>query len=111
VPYYGLASGFLTGKYRPGSEPDTRRGGGAAKLDARGLAVLEALDRAAEAHAVPVAAVALAWLAARPAVVAPIASARTPAQLAELLPMAGLALGADEVAALAAASQEPAGTS
>jgi aryl-alcohol dehydrogenase (NADP+) len=105
VPYYALASGFLTGKYRPGADPDTRRGGGAAQLDARGLAVLAALDRVADAHAVPVAAVALAWLAAQTAVVAPIASARTPAQLAELLPMAGLELGAEELEALDAASR------
>jgi aryl-alcohol dehydrogenase-like predicted oxidoreductase len=109
VPYYALASGFLTGKYRPGAQPDTARGGGDAELDARGIAVLEALDRVAGAHGTSVASVALAWLAAQPAVVAPIASARTPEQLAELLPMADLVLDAAELAALDDASRATAG--
>ena len=62
--------------------------------------VLAALDAAAAAHEVPVAAASLAWLAAQPTVVAPIASARTPEQLAELMAMAGLELSADELRAL-----------
>jgi aryl-alcohol dehydrogenase-like predicted oxidoreductase len=87
LPYYGLASGYLTGKYR--SEEDlgkSVRGDRMKKyMDGRGPAVLAALDEvAAETRATP-AQVALAWLAAQPAVVAPIASARTPEQLEELL--------------------------
>ena len=82
VPYYGLAKGFLTGKYRPGSVVDSPRAAGATSyLDERGLTVLAALDEVAAAHGVPVAAVALAWLAAQPTVVAPLASARSVDQL------------------------------
>jgi aryl-alcohol dehydrogenase-like predicted oxidoreductase len=105
VPYYALASGFLTGKYRPGSgDTGSPRAQGARRyLDERGTAVLEALDEVAAAHGVSVAAVALAWLRAQPTVAAPIASARTPEQLAELLPMAGLELTPDEIESLSAA--------
>ena len=74
LPYYALASGFLTGKYRPDSEAvDSPRARGAAANLAtpRGLAVLEALDEVAEDHATTLAAVALAWLAAQPTVAAP----------------------------------------
>jgi aryl-alcohol dehydrogenase-like predicted oxidoreductase len=66
--------------------------------------VLAALDAVAAAHETTVAAVALAWLRAQPAVVAPIASARTPAQLAELLPMATLELAPAELAVLDASA-------
>jgi aryl-alcohol dehydrogenase-like predicted oxidoreductase len=98
VPYFGLAKGFLTGKYRPGTEVDSPRAPGAREyLDGRGLAVLAVLDEIAAGHGVPVAAVALAWLAAQPTVVAPIASARTPEQLADLLPVLELTLTDDEV--------------
>ena len=76
----------------------------AAYLDERGLAVLAALDEIAAATATTVAAVALAWLAAQPAVVAPIASARTPEQLADLLPMDGLELSGEELQYLTDAS-------
>jgi aryl-alcohol dehydrogenase-like predicted oxidoreductase len=104
VPYYALASGFLTGKYRPGDEVDSKRAPKAQSyMDARGIAVLEALDAAAEAHGVTQAAVALAWLRDRDTVVAPIASARTPEQLDQLLQMVGLTLTAEETAALDAA--------
>jgi aryl-alcohol dehydrogenase (NADP+) len=107
VPYFGLARGFLTGKYRPGApEVDSPRAAGArAYLDDRGLAVLEALDEVAAARDAPVAAVALAWLRTRPVVVAPIASARSPRQLAELLPMATLELAQDEADRLTAAGR------
>jgi aryl-alcohol dehydrogenase-like predicted oxidoreductase len=105
LPYFALAKGFLTGKYRPGADgvESQRAQGARAYLDERGERVLGALDAAAAAHDVPVAAVSLAWLAARPTVVAPIASARTPAQLAELLAMTDVALREDEVRALDAA--------
>jgi aryl-alcohol dehydrogenase (NADP+) len=106
VPYFGLASGFLTGKYRPGGPEvgSPRAGSAAAYLDDRGIAVLAALDEVAAAHGTTVAAVALAWLAARPGVVSPIASARTPEQLAELLPLADLELSAAELQQLTQAS-------
>ena len=99
VPYYGLAKGFLTGKYRDGGAAvDSPRAEGAlAYLDDRGRSVLAVLDEIAAGHGVPVAAVALAWLAAQPTVVAPIASARTPAQLADLLPVLDLKLTDDEL--------------
>ncbi len=102
LPYFSLAKGFLTGKYRPDGEPvDSPRSAGAAVyLDERGIAALAALDEIAAGHDVGVAAVALAWLAAQPTVATPIASARTPEQLAELLPMAGLELTPDELARL-----------
>lgn len=105
VPYFGLARGFLTGKYRQGSAVDSPRAAKAsAHLDARGLAILAALDEIAVAHETSVASVALAWLAAQPTVAAPIASARNTAQLAELLLMAQLQLTPTELAALATAS-------
>ena len=98
VPYYGLAKGFLTGKYRDGRKVDGPRAEGALEyLDDRGRAVLAVLDEIAAGHEVPVAAVALAWLAAQPTVVAPIASARNPEQLADLLPVLDLKLTDDEV--------------
>ncbi|MFG2548097.1 aldo/keto reductase [Streptomyces sp. NPDC048594] len=106
VPYYALAAGFLTGKYRPGASVDSPRAGGAAKhLETeRGRRVLAALDEIAEAHDAPVATVALAWLAAQPTVAAPIASARTVEQLPALLGVAELSLTDDEVARLTRAS-------
>ena len=107
APYFGLASGFLTGKYRPGAERiDSPRARGAAKmLDERGLAVLAAMDSVAANHDVPLSAVALAWLLAQPTVAAPIASARNLEQLAELLPMASLKLSDSEIAELSRASE------
>ncbi|KAA2260074.1 aldo/keto reductase [Solihabitans fulvus] len=105
VPYFSLAKGFLTGKYRPGVEVDSPRARGAgAYLDERGGRVLAALDEIAAAHDTTVAAVSLAWLAAQPTVAAPIASARTPEQLAELLPVASLTLTGAELGRLDAAS-------
>jgi aryl-alcohol dehydrogenase-like predicted oxidoreductase len=98
LPYYGLAKGFLTGKYRPGRAVHSVRAEGAsASLDDRGLAVLAVLDEIAAGHRVPVPAVALAWLAAQPTVAAPLASARTPEQLADLLPALTLRLTDDEL--------------
>ena len=106
LPYYGLAKGFLTGKYRPGSDVESVRAEGArAYLDDRGLRVLAVLDEIAAGHEVPVAAVALAWLADQPTVVAPIASARTPEQLADLLPVLELRLTDDERRLLAHVSE------
>jgi aryl-alcohol dehydrogenase-like predicted oxidoreductase len=106
VPYYALASGFLTGKYRDGAArgDSPRAGAAAAYLDDRGRRVLAALDEVAAAHDAKVATVALAWLAAQPTVVAPIASARTVDQLPDLLAVADLDLTADEVDRLTRAS-------
>ncbi|MFE0812457.1 aldo/keto reductase [Streptomyces sp. NPDC058794] len=106
VPYYALASGFLTGKYRPGARVDSPRAGGAAKhLESeRGQRVLAVLDEIAETHSAPVATVALAWLAAQPTVAAPIASARTVEQLPALLEAAELTLTEDETRRLTEAS-------
>jgi aryl-alcohol dehydrogenase-like predicted oxidoreductase len=106
VNYYALASGFLSGKYR--SEADfgkSARGGGMAKyLTPRGKAVLGALDAiAGELSATP-AQVALAWLRAKPAVTAPIASATSAAQVDDLVKAAKLVLPAEAVAKLDAAS-------
>ena len=105
-PYFALAKGFLTGKYRPdGPEVRSARAGGAsAYLDERGIAVLDALDTIAAEHDAPVPAVALAWLAQQPSVTAPIASARTLDQLAGLLPALTLELTDEELGALDAAS-------
>ncbi|MGW3358662.1 aldo/keto reductase [Streptomyces bungoensis] len=106
VPYFALASGFLTGKYRPGTTVDSARAAGAGKhLESeRGRRVLAALDEIAQAHEAPVATVALAWLAAQPTVVAPIASARTVDQLPALLGVAGLRLTDEELERLTRAS-------
>ena len=106
ISYYGLASGFLTGKYR--SEADlskSARGQGVRKyLDARGLRILAALDEVASRHAATPAQVALAWLIARPGVTAPIVSATNVAQLEEILAAARLQLAAEDIAVLNAAS-------
>ncbi len=106
IPYWGLARGFLTGKYRPGG-PDVdspRAAGAAAYLHDRGIVVLEALDEVAAAHNAEVATVALAWLLAQPTVLSPIASARNVEQLAPLLAVSELRLSADAIARLAVAS-------
>lgn len=106
LPYYALASGFLTGKYRPGNDAaDSPRAQRArAYLDQGGVAVLGVLDEVAAAHQAPLAAVALAWLLARPGVTAPIASARTTEQLSQILPAAGLELTQAEISRLTAAA-------
>ncbi|MFI8824018.1 aldo/keto reductase [Streptomyces sp. NPDC053431] len=107
VPYYGLASGFLTGKYRPGAAVTSVRAQGAGRhLETeRGRKVLAALDAVAEAHDAELASVALAWLASRPTVVAPIASARTVEQLPALIAATELKLTDTELAALTEASE------
>lgn len=106
IPYSPLAGGFLTGKYRRGQTmPDSQRAEGAKRyMTERGFGVVDALDAVAKAHDTRAAAVALAWLLSKPAVTAPIVGANTPEQLADLLPAPELRLGADELAALDAAS-------
>jgi aryl-alcohol dehydrogenase (NADP+) len=99
LPYFALASGFLTGKYRPGGAAvqSMRSERARSYLEKGGASVVEALDEVAAAHETSVAAVALAWLRARPLIVAPIASARTTDQLQQLLPAATLELTPAEV--------------
>ena len=107
VPYSALASGFLTGKYRNGaSDSQSARAEGAAKyLDDRGRRVLTALDQVAAEQSASVTSVALAWLAAQPTVVAPIASASTVSQVADLLASAHLTLTGNQVELLDTASR------
>ena len=106
MPYFALAAGFLTGKYRDGITVESARAAGAAKyLDETGRSVLAALDDVAAAHGVSVATIALAWLAAQPTVTAPIASARTLEQLPDLLASVTVELTAGELAALDGASE------
>jgi aryl-alcohol dehydrogenase-like predicted oxidoreductase len=104
LPYYGLASGFLTGKYRtPADLGRSVRGGRmAALLQGPGAAVLAAMDAVAAETGATLAQIALAWLLAQPGVTAPIASATSVAQLRELLPAMDLALTPDQLARLSA---------
>jgi aryl-alcohol dehydrogenase-like predicted oxidoreductase len=106
VPYYALASGFLTGKYRgTDSDPATGRSPKALTyLDDRGLRILGAMDQVAANHGVQLASIALAWLASRPSVVAPLASARTTEQLSALMASLDVELQPDELALLDDAS-------
>jgi len=93
LPYFSLARGFLTGKYRPGVRVDSPRAEGAAKyIGERGDRVLGALEQVARDLGVPLPAVALRWLADQPTVTSPIASARSVDQLADLLPMQDVVL-------------------
>ena len=108
IPFYGVAAGFLTGKYRSASDIEGRPRAKAlaAYANDRGWTVIAALDAvASRLHAAPVE-VAIAWLRTRPALAAPIASATSPEQLAALLRGATLALDAEAIAALDAASAE-----
>jgi len=106
IPYYSLASGFLSGKYR--SEADlekSARGGGVKKyLNARGFRILEALDKTAKKYNSTPAKVSLAWLLTRPTITAPIASATNVTQLRELLDATELKLDRDSVELLDQAS-------
>lgn len=106
IPYSPLARGFLTGKYRKGQLlPESQRAGRAKEyMTDQGFGVIAALDAVAGAHNTTVAAAALAWLLAKPAVTAPIIGANTPLQLADLLPATELRPAADELRALDAAS-------
>jgi aryl-alcohol dehydrogenase-like predicted oxidoreductase len=109
LPYYGLASGFLTGKYRsPADQKQSVRGDRMGKyLNARGYALLAALDAVAAETGTNPSTVALAWLAAQPAVTAPIASARTPEQLEDFIGALTLELSGGQLDRLDAASRTP----
>jgi aryl-alcohol dehydrogenase-like predicted oxidoreductase len=104
IPFYGIAKGFLTGKYRPGiTEVDSKRAAGAREYATdKNYAVLTAMDEIAENHNAPLGAIALGWLRAQPTVSAPIASARTVPQLEEIIQV--VELTADEVEKLSALS-------
>ena len=99
LPYFALAAGFLTGKYQPGVEVDSVRADDMPDyMTERGWALLAALNQVAEAHNASMAAAALGWLRAQPGVASPIASARTPEQLAQIMPIVDLTF--EQVAAL-----------
>jgi len=107
ITYSSLASGFLTGKYRSKADlgKSVRGERSVAKhMTDKGMAVLAAVDAAAKRHGVSQAAIALAWQIARPGITAPIASATSPEQLAELAVAGGLDLSAADMAELDAAS-------
>lgn len=106
-PYYALASGFLTGKYR--SEADfskSPRGQGAANyLNEQGLKVLQALDQVAEKHGTVPATIALAWLSAQPNIGGPVASATSREQLEQILSSTSLNLDSADLELLDTASK------
>jgi aryl-alcohol dehydrogenase-like predicted oxidoreductase len=106
IPYYSLASGFLTGKYRSEADLGTKaRAAGVRKyVNERGFGILKALDGVAERHKATQAQVALAWMLAQPAISAPIASATSTAQLTDILKCASLKLSAADLSELDKAS-------
>jgi aryl-alcohol dehydrogenase-like predicted oxidoreductase len=108
VPYFSLAMGFLTGKYRPGVPVSSQRARMAGKyLDDRGIGLLEALDETAAGHGVSVSAVSLAWLVRQPTVGSALASARTPEQVEDLMTMVSVELTDEDLRRLDAASGPP----
>ena len=103
IPYFGLAAGFLTGKYR--SEDDlkkSQRGAGIGKkyLNDKGFNILKALDAVADRHGISQAQVALAWLMQAPGITAPIASGTSVQQVQELTKAMDVQLSAADVAEL-----------
>lgn len=108
ITYYGLAFGFLSGKYRSHDDlGKSVRGAGVRKyLNARGFRILHALDSVAAVHHATQAEIALAWLIAREGVTAPIASATSVQQVDSLIRAARLTLSASEIDLLSAASEQ-----
>ena len=101
IPFFGLARGFLTGKYRPGVKVDSIRATGVANYqNEKGYAIVDALTTISQTHNSSISAVALAWIRANAQVSTPIASARTVEQLNEIMPI--VQLTSDEVAVLSA---------
>ncbi len=103
IPYHALASGFLTGKYRPGQQlPDTPRAESVQRryLNERGFSILAKVEEVAQAHHATIAQVALAWMIARPGIIAPITSATSVEQTRELLGALDLKLTAEDLTAL-----------
>jgi len=109
IPYFSLAAGFLTGKYRTEADfAKSARGPGMKKyLNAHGAAVLAALDTVAVRQGATPAQVALAWLMAQPGITAPIASATSVAQLGELMGAARLRLDPESLRLLDASGRQP----
>jgi len=110
IPYFSLAKGFLSGKYRREADlgQSVRGGSVAGYLNAKGSRILEALDDVSARHSTQPASVALAWMMAQPGIVAPIASATRPEQLEQLLAAVRLDLSKDDLAALTQAGAEAA---
>lgn len=108
VPYFALASGFLTGKYRSQADLAGKARGGMVEqyLNQNGLNLLAVMDQVADENDATLAQVALAWLAAQPTVAAPIASATSVAQVDELLGAMRLELKPHQLAALDVASSK-----
>jgi len=106
IPYYSLAAGFLTGKYRSQNDlSKSPRGQGVKKfLNDRGFRVLQALDQVAERRQSKPAQVALAWLMARKSITAPIASATSVEQLNDLVTATQLELSTADIKLLDTAS-------
>lgn len=103
LPYFGLASGFLTGKYRTTADfAQSARGYGMDRFFEQGLPILGVMDVIAAETGASHAAIALAWINAQPGIAAPIASARVPEQLDALLEAVTLELSADQLARLSA---------
>ena len=109
IGYYSLASGFLSGKYRPGATASgsPRAAMASGYLDARGMRILAAMDHIAAAHHTNLTRIALAWLLARPSVTAPIVSATSLAQLHDLTESVNVTLNGAQIAALNTASDMP----
>jgi len=112
ISYYSLASGFLSGKYRSAADAAKSSARGQSVVDKyvnpRGLRILTALDDVASTHGVSPSQVAIAWLIARPGITAPIVSATSVEQLKDVLAAANVALSAQDVQQLDAASAEQA---
>ena len=104
IPFYGIARGFLSGKYRPGvTEVDSLRAAGALEYaNDKNFSIVAALDTIAASHNASVSAIALAWLRQQPTVSTPIASARTVDQLNEIIRV--VELSDEELALLSALS-------
>ena len=99
IPYFALARGFLSGKYRKGQVVDSVRAGGVASyLNDSGYALIEKLEALAQKYNTSISAISIAWLRAQPTISAPIASARTVEQLHEIVPL--ITLTKEELASL-----------
>ena len=104
LPFFGLASGYLTGKYRDPADLKGDRSYRVKDFMAKGPPVLAALDKVAAETGASLPAIALAWLRVQPGIPAPIASARSPAQLETLIESTRLELDAEQLARLTAAA-------
>ena len=99
IPYFALARGFLSGKYRKGNVVDSVRAGGVASyFNDSGYALIEKLEALAQKYNTSISAISIAWLRAQPTISAPIASARTVEQLHEIMPL--ITLTKEELASL-----------